>query len=163
MNGCFWSENLKCSKKIVDIKILKKITLLTPFNVAYISSIIWQKGESQNGGNKKTKFISGNLACFFSCYLRFQIRLFALLPSIWPPQLIFFCYSLEYLRTINSMWRLKLTLFIILKCSVTKKKPWKKWHFPKKNTKKIKKLKKKTEIKMTWLHPPFQTKPTKIK
>ena len=65
MNGCFWSENLKCSKKIVDIKILKKITLLTPFNVAYISSTIWQKGESQNGGNKKTKFISGNLACLF--------------------------------------------------------------------------------------------------
>ena len=63
MNGCFWSENLKCSKKIVDIKILKKITLLTPFNLAYISSIIWQKGESQNRGNKKTKFISGNFAC----------------------------------------------------------------------------------------------------
>ena len=59
--------------------------------------VISQLGESQNGGNKKTKHAKfsekrtflpryahvrffGKFRVLFSCYLRFKIRLFALLP-----------------------------------------------------------------------------------
>ena len=49
------------------------------------SSVIWQKGESQTGGNKNTKH--GKFSekwTFFttvSCYLRSEIRPFAILPT----------------------------------------------------------------------------------
>ena len=73
------------------------------------SSVLWQKGESQNGGNKNTKHakfsekrtffyplirtrtctyqgvknvrFSENWRALYSCYLRFEIRSFAIVPT----------------------------------------------------------------------------------
>ena len=56
-----------------------------------MSSVIRQKGEPQNEGNKKIKqakfskkrtFLTPRYAHVHSCYLRFEIRSFALLPTM---------------------------------------------------------------------------------
>ena len=64
------------------------------------SSVMWQEGESQSGGNKNTKHakfsekrtfknglknvrFSEIWRALYSCYLRFDIRPFAILPTKW--------------------------------------------------------------------------------
>ena len=69
--------------------------------IKYISSVIRQKGESKNGGSKKTKYakfsekrtfltswnahvmrVSGGKKCsFFGKFFCFEVRPFALLPT----------------------------------------------------------------------------------
>ena len=46
------------------------------------SSVMWQKGESQNGGNYNTKHAKIWRA-LYSCYLRFEIRPFAIVSTTW--------------------------------------------------------------------------------
>ena len=54
-----------------------------------VSSVIRQKSESQNGGNKKTKHAKFSQKTNISypliriCYIRFEIRPFALLPTVF--------------------------------------------------------------------------------
>ena len=72
-------------------KMFKIFLLREYFAIQGNSSVIRQKGESQNGGNKKTKHASVRISgeeilvlrkiwrALFSCYLRFGIRPFALL------------------------------------------------------------------------------------
>ena len=60
-----------------------------------ISSIIRQKGESQKAGNSRKIRLA-----LLSCYLRSEIRLFALLPTIW------------YLSSNEKRIILKITIFM---------------------------------------------------
>ena len=60
-----------------------------------ISSIITQKGESQKAGNSRKIRLA-----LLSCYLRSEIRLFALLPTIW------------YLSSNEKRIILKITIFM---------------------------------------------------
>ena len=66
-------------------------TILRYAITIYKSLVIWQKGESQNGGNKNTKHAKFSEKRTCSCYLRLEIRPFAILPTkyIYRTEILF--------------------------------------------------------------------------
>ena len=79
-----WSYNY--GKKVKDIKMFNQKSPFIFGWTLYNSSVIRQRGESQNGGNKKTNHAKLSEKRIFlprdthTFYLRFEIRPFALLP-----------------------------------------------------------------------------------
>ena len=75
----FWKNQL-----FLVIKFFFVLKKLFPYKaVITTSSVIWQKGKSQNGGNKNTKHAKFGLLCILvTSVLRFAF--FAILPTKFP-------------------------------------------------------------------------------